>query len=228
MAEKDITQKLLFDIKEVFADIINGIVFQGQQVVKPDELENARTESQLKMADGIHEQERDVAKRWLRHGVSIALLGLENQTTADREMPFRVMGYDGANYKEQVVRRAAARRKNEPMSPFYPVLTLVLYFGPEHWNGPRTLKECLPKGLPAEIEALIPDYPIHVVEVAFFTDEELNRFHSDFRSLAEFIRYNRTGDESKLPTMKVTYAEELFKALKAFLNKEDYSLGRVE
>ncbi len=223
MAEKDITQKILFDIKEVFADIINGIVFKGRQVILPEELENAQTESQLKIADGIHEQERDVAKRWLKHGVTISLIGLENQTGTDCDMPFRVIGYDGASYKEQAVRRAAARRHKEPVPPFYPVLTLVLYFGPERWSGPKTLRECLPKGIPPEIKALISDYPIYVVEVAFFTDEELSRFKSDFRFLAEFARYNRTG-EKEFSNEEVIYAEELLKALKAFLSKEDYPL----
>ncbi len=167
MAEKDITQKILFDIKEVFADIINGIVFKGRQVILPEELENAQTESQLKIADGIHEQERDVAKRWLKHGITISLIGLENQTGIDCEMPFRIIGYDGASYKEQAVRRAAARRNKEPIPPFYPVLTFVLYFGPDRWTGPKTLRECLPNGLPSEIKALISDYPIHIVEIAF-------------------------------------------------------------
>ncbi len=224
MAEKDITQKILFDIKEVFADIINGTVFEGRQVVLPEELENAQTVSQLKIADGIHEQERDVAKKWLKHGVTIAFIGLEDQSGSDCEMPFRVIGYDGASYKEQIVRRRAARKNKEPVPPFYPVLTLVLYFGSEHWSGPKTLKECLPKGIPEEIKNLIPDYKIHVVEAAFFTDEELSRFKSDFRILCEVARFYRTGENKEFPSEKVKYAEELLKALKAFISKEDYPL----
>ena len=39
MAEKDISEKILEDHADVFADIVNGFCFQGREVVKPDELE---------------------------------------------------------------------------------------------------------------------------------------------------------------------------------------------
>ncbi len=51
----------------------------------------------------------------------------------------------------------------------------------------------------------------------------MSRFKSDFRFLAEFARYNRTG-EKEFSNEEVKYAEELLKALKAFLSKEDYPL----
>ena len=38
MGQKDITQKTLESHNDVFADIINGIVFDGNDVVKEDEL----------------------------------------------------------------------------------------------------------------------------------------------------------------------------------------------
>ena len=68
--EKDIAEKILEDHNDVFADIVNSFLFDGQEVVKEDELENAATVSQFKMADGLHEQERDTVKYW-RHGTII-------------------------------------------------------------------------------------------------------------------------------------------------------------
>ena len=40
MGEKDITEKILEDYNDVFADIINGLLFQGEQRVLPEDLEN--------------------------------------------------------------------------------------------------------------------------------------------------------------------------------------------
>ena len=39
MAEKDMTEKTLESYNDVFADIVNGFLFKGEQVVKEDELE---------------------------------------------------------------------------------------------------------------------------------------------------------------------------------------------
>ena len=36
MAQKDIAQKLLEDYEDVFADIINVLVFDGKEVVHPN------------------------------------------------------------------------------------------------------------------------------------------------------------------------------------------------
>ena len=65
MGQKDITEKLLEDYNDVFADIINGLIFKGEQRVKPEELSNDNVHSQYKADDGkLHELERDAAKHW--------------------------------------------------------------------------------------------------------------------------------------------------------------------
>ena len=66
--------------------------------------------------------------------VVIALLGLENQTKPDENMPLRVISYEGASYKSQLL----DGEKN-----FYPVITLVLHFGKQHWEKARSLYEKL-------------------------------------------------------------------------------------
>lgn len=121
MGEKDIAEKTLESYNDVFADIVNGLLFDGEQVVKEDELE-AESENSMYKADGkLHEQERDVAKYWKNGEIRIALYGLENQTIADPDMPLRVFSYDGAAYRNQLNMEKGQKR--------YPVITLVLYFG---------------------------------------------------------------------------------------------------
>ena len=40
MAEKDIAEKILEDYPDVFADIVNGLLFDGKTVIRPEELED--------------------------------------------------------------------------------------------------------------------------------------------------------------------------------------------
>ena len=54
--EKDVSEKLLEDYNDVFADIVNTLLFDGREVVKEDELETAAPVSRLKLAGGIHGQ----------------------------------------------------------------------------------------------------------------------------------------------------------------------------
>ena len=63
MAEKDKVQKTLESYNDVFADIVNVLLFNGRRVVDENDLTDAQTFSYYKM-DGkkVHGQERDVAK----------------------------------------------------------------------------------------------------------------------------------------------------------------------
>ena len=65
MGEKDISEKILFDYNDVFADIINVCAFGGRENIKAEDLENTLVHSQYKAEDGkLHEEERDIAKYW--------------------------------------------------------------------------------------------------------------------------------------------------------------------
>lgn len=65
MGQKDISEKLLEDYNDVFADIVNVLLFQGKNVVDPLALSAVKTKSQYKADDSkLHEMERDVAKHW--------------------------------------------------------------------------------------------------------------------------------------------------------------------
>lgn len=59
MGEKDKIEKLLEDYPDVFADIINVLVYQGEEIVKPEELRTTNIRSQYKASDDVlHEEER--------------------------------------------------------------------------------------------------------------------------------------------------------------------------
>lgn len=122
MKSKDITQKILESYNDVFADIVNVLLFNGKSVIKENTLFEAGIESALKLDGKISHQDRDVAKYWNKSKINLAMFGFENQTVQDRLMPMRVFSYDGAEYGKQSRRSNSTDKK-------YPVITLVLYFG---------------------------------------------------------------------------------------------------
>ena len=126
MGQKDMAEKLLADYNDVFADIVNVLLFDGRDEVSEDDLVETKVKSQYKADDSkLHEQERDVAKILKKDNVKIVLLGLENQTAIDADMPLRCLAYDGASYRSQLLNKSAER---------YPVITVVLYFGMDRWD----------------------------------------------------------------------------------------------
>ena len=65
MRQKDKVEKLLEDYPDVFADIINVLIYDGKQVISPKQLSETKVRSQYKAADStLHEQERDILKVW--------------------------------------------------------------------------------------------------------------------------------------------------------------------
>ena len=94
MAEKDITEKILLSYTDVFADVVNGLLFKGRQVLMPEELVDQAPRAIYKADGRTREVERDVAKRWVKNGIRIACIGFENETNPDPDMPLRVFNYE--------------------------------------------------------------------------------------------------------------------------------------
>ena len=186
MKDKDIAEKILEDYPDVFADIVNGFLFNGNEVVRSEELEDMKLRSAYRAELKLHDMERDVAKRWKKNGIRIACVGFENQTAPDSRMVLRVLGYDGAEYRAQCLKE---NRNNAP----YPVITIVLYFGYEQrWTAAKSLYEAV--RVPDELKPFVTDTKINVFEVAWLTDDQVAKFKSDFRIVADyFVQKRKTG-----------------------------------
>ena len=183
MPEKDITERHLESYNDVFADIVNVLLFNGQRRVLPDDLRDTQARTQYKADGKLREQERDVSKLWTPEEIVISLIGFENQTRIDRDMPLRVLGYEGADYRNQMSAKGDR----------YPVVTLVLYFGEEPWTGPRSLYERT--RVPEELKPFVSDHRINLFEISFLTDEQTECFTSDFRIVADyFVQMRRNRD----------------------------------
>ena len=212
MGEKDITEKTLEDYADVFADVVNVLLFDGEQRVLPEDLVDTTARSQFKADNGVlHEQERDVVKRWKHGKIVIALLGLENQTKPDANMPLRVFSYEGASYKSQLL------DKDEN---FYPVITLVLYFGKQRWEKARSLYEKLE--VPEELRPYVNDFSINVFEISYLSEEQLAMFRSDFGIVAEYFVRSRTDPGYKPKKKVIKHVDAFLKMMKAVTGDHRY------
>ena len=214
MGEKDITEKILEDHNDVFADIINGLLFDGVQEIKPEALENTTVHAQYKAEDDkVHELERDIAKYWKEEKVELAICGIENQSKVEKHMPFRIIGYDGAAYRNQLQQE---RRK------MLPVVTIVLYFGTDrHWSSRKKIKELME--IPRCLDMYVNDYQMHVFEVAWLTEEQISRFHSDFKVVANFfVQKRKNRDYIPDDPTEIRHVDEVLKLLKVMTGDRRY------
>lgn len=184
MKEKDLAEKQLEAYEDVYADIVNVLLFQGRQLVWQEQLEASMTQSSYVSEEELRGQERDLAKYWRNHNIRIAFIGVENQTKIQRNMPIRVIGYDGAAYRSQLLEKG--------QKILYPVITIVLYFGyKRRWRAPKNLFGCLE--VPSELLPYVNDYHINLFEVAFLEEEQVAMFQSDFRIIADyFVQMRKT------------------------------------
>ena len=109
MANKEILTKEYMQLKDVFADVFNFFLFDGKEVIQPQQLREKNTDifdirrlpsakkqpvqqfrdllCLLSMTDDTH---------------SYLLLGIENQTQVQYALPIRGMLYDALQYRDQI------------------------------------------------------------------------------------------------------------------------------
>ena len=205
--EKDITQKALEMYNDVFADIINVLLFNGESVVTEDSLTDVLQESILKIDGRIRAQYRDIAKYWYNSKIKLSMFGLENQTKPEKRMPLRVFGYDGTEYVKQA-------KKENNKEVLYPVITLVLYFGyNSRWNQPKSLFELLE--IDERIKPYVNDFKINLFEIAYLDREKIDMFKSDFWILADYLYQMRVNKDYVAGDTVIEHVDELLMLMSA-------------
>ena len=231
MGEKDIAEKNLEAFNDVFADIVNVLLFKGNNLMKEKDLESATKDSMFKVDGKIHQQERDVSKFWKNGEVRISILGFENQTVQDSKMPLRVISYDGASYKQQLLDSNDEKNKEKKKKSLYPVVTLVLYFGTdEKWSTHKNLLSCF--NVPEELKPFVNDYKINVFNIAWLSDKTINMFQSDFKIVAKYFQAVRLKKDYKGSMEEIKHVDALLKMLSALTGdnsfEEVYNEGNLK
>ncbi len=169
---------------KIFADLFNGSLFDGQQLIREDMLEEENEKGLVKAQDNhgnpaIIYRVRDNSKKgYFSENRLKVILAVENQRSVHYGMPVRNMMYDAIAYTKEA--KALERKNRKELSlkegkeflsglkkedRLSPLLTLVFYYGEDQdWDGPTSLHEMLQ--IPKDLESwkkYIPDYKINLV-----------------------------------------------------------------
>ena len=99
------------------------------------------------------------------------------------------------------------------------MVILVLYFGyRKHWKVPRTLYECLT--IPEEIKPYVNDYRMNLYEIAYLSDEQVQKFTSDFKIVADYFVQMRKNKDYTAPEATIKHVHELLQ-LMAVMTKDN-------
>ena len=197
-----------------FADAFNYLIYDGQPVIKPEDLKPLDT-TEIAIPYGnnarVPEQKyRDVLKLLTAmrdHEAIYAVLGVENQANVHYAMPVKNMQYDASNYVQQVMAAKKSYRKEDRLTSeeflsgfrkgdkLMPVITLVIYFGASEWDGPICIHDMLNTNN-KRLLSFVPDYRINLIAPAQVPDEDFEKFSTDFRDVLQFIKCSK--DEESL------------------------------
>ena len=103
----DSTCKKLFRDDGCFADICNYAFFQGKQIIKPEELVSRENDVSTLMGKELLPMEtkryRDIVRKASING-DYMIIGVEHQSSLDKNMIIRILNYDAQLYINQVER----------------------------------------------------------------------------------------------------------------------------
>ena len=136
---------------------------------------------------------------------SYILLGVENQTEIHYAMPVRNIIYDALQYGKQVSEVAKRHKskgdrkghnKGEYLSGFYkedrirPVITLVVHFGADEWDGPLSLYEMMDLEDKKLLE-FVQDYRIFLIDPYKLANNDLEKFSTSLGDVLGYIKYSK-------------------------------------
>ena len=113
MGKKDQYEKVYTRNAEVFADIVNYLLYEGAEKIRPEDLRELDGEELLVEEKKVLQRFRDVVKQVTvrqNEEAIYMIIGLENQTQVHYAMPVRTMVYDAMRYAGQV---EAIRKQND-------------------------------------------------------------------------------------------------------------------
>ncbi len=220
MGEIDVTQMKFLREPGHFADLWNGTVYRGVQVVKPEELVEISPVGLAKRGKKVSKKTSDMVMAKTAGGQVLRVMITENQTEIDYSIPVRVHLREFMEYDKQV---AEIVRKNKesfkkgentfdnPGEYMYgfresdrlrPVATLVLYWNNDIWKGAGTFHEMLDFSGVEEMKDLVPDFRMNIVNMdkledleRVFTDQDVKDVVSLFQARSDKTKFKSYVDE---------------------------------
>ena len=192
----DSTCKKLFRDDGCFADICNYAFFQGKQIIKPEELVSRENDVSTLIGKEALPMEtkryRDIVRKASING-EYMIIGVEHQSTLDKNMIIRILNYDAQLYINQVESGKEVR----------PVGSFVFYTGDKEWTYPKSLKESLK--IPSEMKDYINDWKLPVLELQKIDSGMLK--NQRLKEVVEISQSMFKGDYEKLRTNRMISVE---------------------
>jgi len=210
MGQKDLAQKHLESYPDVFADVVNALLYGGRKIVREEELLPAPTES-LYSNDGkkLKNQFQDVSMYIMCNGHIQMQYTFENQTKPERKHVLRKAGYEGAIY-----------RKQYESKDLYPMVGAVLYWGRKRWKSPVGLKGLFKNNsFMKDADQYVDDVNLHVYEMAHLPSEVRARFTSDMRVVVDYLA---EGKDYRPTDQKILHVEAFLHLLRALTGDARY------
>lgn len=225
MGKIDTITKAYVRQPEVFADICNYALFDGNQVIKSDYL-TERDPNELNVIFKTTDNKdiiiptqriRDILKSVVimnDSNTTYMIVGIENQTHTHYAMPVRNMLYDALNYSAQTSLLAGNNRRDNASGEFdflsglkstdklAPVITITLYWGTESWDAPRSLFDMI--DVKPDVRKYISDYKLNLIVPSEIKD--FDKFQTDIGCVLNLI--SASGDEFK--TSNIFKTDERF------------------
>ena len=198
--------------------MFNAVLFDGKEVIQPEELMEADTDlsSVIKMNRHADTVQRvfDVVKK-TSNGVSFVVWGLENQEKIHYAMPLRHMLGDALSYLKEYQDLAAKNKqennfetedeflsKMKKTDRLHPVVSICIYYGEKEWDGPFRLTDML--DIPEELKDIVSDYDMHLVQLV--KSEELRFHNEDINIVFEICRAIYKKENEKIRQIYETRA----------------------
>lgn len=176
MPTPDAALKEFFKDNAIFASVFNGYFFNNDEVINPDELEQADTaytesvNAEMKI-DRINKYRDNVRKT---SGGLFVILGIEDQNKIHYSMPVRKMLYDALGYSAEITSKGSVQdRKSWTVAErlsgvskgtkVTPIITVVFYTGEDVWDGPRSVHDMM--DIDKRVRQFVPDYPLYVIDM---------------------------------------------------------------
>jgi len=216
MGEKDLTQKELESFPDVFADCVNALLGESAKSIclLTEHLVPAPTETIYSVPGARRKNQfEDVGMYEMDGEEIISLYRIENQTRVDRKMILRKISYEGATYRTQYGGKSV-----------YPIVSMVLYWGRDRWNAPKSLYKLMhEKG--RQYSRYVEDARLHVFEMAHLPKEIRQRFGSDMRIVVDYLA---EGSAYEPTNQKILHVDALLGMLRALSGDERYEeLSRI-
>ena len=223
MGKADVNVNIWLSEKNRFANLFNGVIYGGENVILPEDLEEVNPVSSVNVKNRVGKTKsmkkyRDIIMRW-KNQATLVLLANEAQDKIHYAMPHKVMLYDGMDYETQIRNnwerftegRRQAKKTGQPLEHLTageylsrfrrtdrltPIISLVFYYGSEPWDGPVDLYDMFRLEGTEKEKAILEKYlPNYRINLVDAERlEEIERFSEDLQVILTMLKYRKDKD----------------------------------